>query len=344
MRAWGAGGILLGYCVLISAVVLFLRWVRTDPAAAWFLAQGLLLLAPVSNIVPTVTQTVAPYRAGCSGLAASALTGWAAVTVGRWAWRAGRRSRSRWLFVLAPAFGIWCVGLVVWGAGRWRDALTVSSTVECYDRDSTFGAIEMAAALIDAGRLEPALARLDRLAARAVAPTAEEAKQTANLAWTDRAYLSDWLAELYGRAGLLLVQRGEQIHAYGVLREGAALSPNNLYVNIGLANYSVAVRDLSAAGSYLRMVLQSHPEMTEKRIVLGRILGAQGRWAEAAEEFQTALLHEPTQPRAYILSANALLRIGQRGRARAILDSGIRRSVLDAAKVNAWLAQDGAGR
>ncbi len=90
----GIWPLLGGAILLVVLPVLFLRWLRTEPAAAWFLALSVLTLAMVSNIFPVPSMLICPYRAGVAGLGAAALLAWVLAGVRRGEGEQGRRGAS----------------------------------------------------------------------------------------------------------------------------------------------------------------------------------------------------------------------------------------------------------
>jgi tetratricopeptide (TPR) repeat protein len=334
----GVLAVLLGYLLIAGVALLTLALKKRAPAAAWFLVMGLELLAPVSNAYPLVTQTVAPYRAGSAGLAASALTAWGLVTAIEWLKRRHEQGEARLVAALATGLAVWCAGLSVWGSVQWRTPLQVSLKVEQYNPKSYFGHVEVASSLIDRGRLKPALARLDTVAPDVQTAMMPGGTRSSALALVNSTYLGDWVGELYGKAALELIRQGDLREAHRALETGVRVGPRNVIVAIAMANYAGATHNLHDEEHWLAAALALRPEMTEKRLLLGRLLASEHRWPQAATVFEQALKRQPT-PQTYILAATAYIRSGERPRAMALLDEGMRRGILDRDAVRQWLAQ-----
>jgi tetratricopeptide (TPR) repeat protein len=336
MEKLGATGVAAGYIVGLLAIAILVRLMRTDPAAAWFFCGALLLLAPVSNIYPMTTQTIAPYRAGSAGLCIAAAAGWAIV-------RLLEREESRLpgrinlVAVAAIIYAGWLCCLTYLDDGVWKNSLTASTAVERYDPNSVFGKLETANAYLEFGSFQPAVARLDMVAKSIYALPENGAALDDGLPWSNRAGLADWAGGLYGRAGQLKLKLGDRPTALYVLNKGKALSPKNEQVNAGLANYSLAVNDFATAEGPIRNVLAAQPGLTGLRVRLGKFLELKQRWREADTELTICCAQSPNDVSICLFTAVARIHDGNNIGAANLLNDGLKRNVLQMDKLQDWL-------
>ncbi len=338
MQKLGAAGIAVGYIIGILAIVLLIRLLRTNPRVGWFYLGALLLLAPVSNIYPMTTQTIAPYRAGTAGLCAAAVLGCLmAALVERG--RTTSPARLRPALIAAPIciYVVWLCWFTYNDDGVWKNSLSASLAVERYDPDSVFGWLETANGYLEFGKFDPAMARLDKVAYTLQHPPANGSRSDSTLAWSTNNSVADWAAGLYGRAGLLKLDAGDRQTALSVLEKGRALSPKNEQVNAGLANCALRINDYASAEAPIRNVLAVEPTFTGLRLRLGKFLVKQQRWREADKELTICLSQQPNDLTVYLLTAMARLKYGNRSGAADILSDGLKRRVLEADKLQDWL-------
>jgi tetratricopeptide (TPR) repeat protein len=331
----GAVGILTGYLMMSLIIALFVRLMRREREAAWCFAGCGLLLLPVSNIYPMTTQTIAAYRAGTAGLFVAAVLGWAFV---RLLERGKAAAPKRIKLLMAPVilYAAWMGCLTLEDDCVWKNSLMASRAVERYDPESNFAKLETANAYLEFGHFEPAIIRLDKMAARINAMPSTDVSGR-GIEWDSRSGLADWAAGLYGRAGLLKLSAGDKTTALAVLLKGQALSPQNEQVNAGLATYALLQGDTSRAEGPIRNLLAVQPGLIGLRLRLGKILMQQQRWSEADIEFTQCLAQLPSDDRTYLFTALARLRAGNRIGAAQVLSDGENRRVLDKDKLAAWL-------
>jgi len=339
MEKLGVIGVVAGYLIAILSIILLLRLLNREPAAAWFLAGALLLLAPVSNIYPMTTQTIAPYRAGTAGLCAAALLGWAAIRLIERGKRNSSSSGKRYALIALPfcIYAAWLCCLTYRDDGTWKNSLTASKAVERYDPNSVFGTLETANAYLEFGQFAPAVTRLDSVTKTILDSPGGSLRSDVTLSWSSKSSLADWAAGLYGRAGWLKLDAGDRQSAISVLLKGRALNPKNEQVNAGLANYALAVNDFANAEVPIRNVLAFQPELTGLRLMLGKIMVQQHRWNEADAEFTMCLNQMPTEAPPYLFTAMARIQGGNRVGAARVLNDGLNRHVLDHDKLQDWL-------
>jgi tetratricopeptide (TPR) repeat protein len=338
MDKLGVIGVVSGYLLGILAIVLLIRLMRTQPVAAWFFAGALLLLAPVSNIYPMTTQTIAPYRAATGGIFAASILGWAIIALLERA-KSVSSSGSRTALTALPVciYAVWLCCFTYSDDCVWKNSLTASTAVERYDPDSVFGKLESANAYLEFGSFEPAVARLDNVVSTLPALPASGSRADRATSWDSRSNLADWAAALYGRAGMLKLDAGDRQSAIVVLNKGKALSPRNEQVNAGLARYALAANDLAQAEEPIRNVLADQPELTGLRLRLGKILLQQKRWKEADAEFTICLSQAPSDTTVYLLTALSRIRSGNRVSAAQVINDGLKRHVLERDKLQDWL-------
>jgi len=338
----GAISIVIGYMLAAGAVVAFVRWMRSKPVLAWFFAGTVLLLVPVSNAFPLITQVVAPYRAGTAGFGAAAVIGWAIVDLLDKA-RASKTvgPQSRWVAAPALIYLVWLGSLTLWDTRIWRTQLDASLAVEHYDPTSTFGTLEVAASYIDKGQTEPAVARLDRIMETVQNHRYTVVRSDSALWWMYGGYPADWIGELYGRAGNLKLDQGDRGAAIILLNKGDLLTPSNEYIRAGLANCAFAVHDVDGGIRELRKLLQYRPRLIDDRIVLAQVLWRTRRWKEADVEIIKCLQRKPSDYNLYLMSAYARVKLDDRTGAKAMLEGGLQNGALNAGALKGWLASIG---
>jgi hypothetical protein len=341
----GAISVVIGYMLAAGAVVAFVKWMRSEPTLAWFFAGTVLLLIPVSNVFPLVTQVVAPYRAGTAGLGAAVVIGWVIIRL----WDRAESMPavgSRRLCIAASAltYVVWLGGLTLWDTRTWRDQLTISSAIEQCDPTSTFATLEVVSSYLNIAQAEPAITRLDKMMETVRNHRYTVIRSDSAIWWMYGGYPADWIGELYGRAGELKLEQGDRLAAIALLHKGDRLSPSNEVVRAALANCAFSVHDTDGGIRELRTLLKYRPKLTDDRIVLAQVLWKTQRWGEADVELTKSLERRTTDVNLYLMSAYARAQLSDRTGAKAVLDSGLRKGVIDPAKLKNWLASIGEPR
>ncbi len=338
----GPISILIGYMIAAAAIVAFVRWMRTEPVLAWFFAATVLLLFPVSNIWPLVTQVVAPYRAGTAGLAAPAVVGWAIVKLWDRIQAASPSGRQPvWFAIPVVTYLMWLGCLTFWDTHIWVNQLLASSAVEHYDPTSSFGTLEVAASYLDLRDTDPAIARLDKMMETVRNRKYTVVRSDSAIWWMYGGYPSDWIGELYGRAGMMKLDKGDRQSALLLLNKGDKLSPSNEIVRAGLANCAFSVHDVEGGIKQLRILLKYRPKLTDDRIVLAQVLWKTNQWSDADSELIKCIQKRPMQRDLYLMDAVARIHLADRPGALAVLNSGLQNGALDSAPLRKWLASIG---
>lgn len=332
----GLLGVLAGYAVAAAGLFLFLRWWKTQPAAAWFLAWIGLTLALVSNALPLASIVVAPYRASVASIGLAALLGWA---VGRrWEGTPVReriRESLRWAAI--TPFLFWCAGLTFWGAGRWQNAETIFTCFARYDPDGIWGRQNLVGVLLNAKKTEPALRHLEDILMRLFGPDWRNPEAVARAVRSDPVVKTriqenqgnssepeEWVALLYGQMGAALLDRGETERAHPLLLVGRAVHPTNFEVNRGLGRYAFLKGDYRQAEQWLRIAIAENDRSTIARGMLAETYAAQKKWQEARRTYEECLRRDPDGGAgyAYLRLAEACYRLGDRAGA----ETGLKRA------------------
>jgi tetratricopeptide (TPR) repeat protein len=258
----GVWSVLFGFGVTTMALLLFMRWLRREPAAAWFLAFVCLTLLPVSNIVPMPFLLVTPYRAGAAGLGVAALLAWGAVGAS-----GVRRSGSTLdssvssspSLPLSPSppllkggfaalFILWCAGLTVWGAAQWRDEIHLMRTMVRYDPQSIVARYVLAESYLRQNRAAEAAEPLEKTLTLLFRSSAWRDAESARRAFRTDAGLRNrlrqnqgserdpriWLAMIYSRLGYARLAAGDMRGAEEAYRSGAIFDPDDPFIRDGL--------------------------------------------------------------------------------------------------------------
>lgn len=325
---WSA---LSGFALLAVSLALIRRWLRSEPAAAWFLALVVLSLLPVSNLMPLGSLIVAPFRAGVAGLGVAALLAWAIA--------GGRRGETvpTWRWVAGGVFAVWCCGLTAWGAMQWTDQPAIFATMARYDPGSMYVREGIIGALMEAKR--PAQARDHAEAfltwifgsrawqepASAVREFRQNPQVVARIHSSNgdkrrpQRAVADLLTNLaYGRFGI-----EDRAGALVAFQTGSALDPDNPSVNLGLGRWHYAARDWPQAARYLKQSIAVNPRVPVSHVLLASCYEQQGQWQAACAEYDAAVDLQPWDGAGYVALARAQMQGGDRAAARATLEAGL---------------------
>ncbi len=144
---WAIGG----WAALAGAFALLWRLHRTNPTVAWGLAECVLGLLAVINLVPLPYLQVAPYRATLSTLGLSLAL-------------AGTLTRRRRGFIPHPSSLIlllWWGGLTLWGVPQWHTNERFLRSVEGYDPGSLLAHYNLASSEMAERRYREAASELE---------------------------------------------------------------------------------------------------------------------------------------------------------------------------------------
>jgi tetratricopeptide (TPR) repeat protein len=343
MRA-GAWTIFPGYGLLLLYILLWRRWMHRAPKAAWFLALSVLVILPVSNLVPIATLTVAPYRAALAGIGVATLLGYALGHL----WIGGLASRR-------PAIGTACVllGLVyaggcgalsAWNAMQWSDERQLFSTLARCDPDSLFARIHLMTYDLETNAPKQAgkeaEATLTRLFGSTIWRQPEAALRAFHADPAIGAYIRSglgiqseppvWISVLYSRLSSAWLARGDLRSSNACLGGGLLFDNKNVDINLAVGRYDCAVGKYAEAVLYLECAQWAEPDLPATYLLLGQACLAQKQWAQAAAQFQTLIGLQPWLGPAYLGLANAQQHLGDAAGAQRTLQSAQRRAVLTA--------------
>ncbi len=276
----------------ITVAVVALRRRAPGALAAWL--AYLLLLAPVSGLVPYGSQLVAARYSYVTGLPWALLAGAAVpALVGR----CGRR--LAWTMVTALLAAL--AALSWWQARMWQD----SATLWTY-------ALEMAP---------------DSVAVRVrLGFLAERRGDLATASTWFREALARWPGARLDDAGLgeLLEQEGHYVAAARHYREALAHEPDSRRLGLALGRALLLSGQAAEAVAHLEGVVARGPDFADGRLLSGIALLATGEVARAVQELERTLEREPTSALAHYHLADALLRAGEPAPAAAHLREAVR--------------------
>ena len=192
----------------------------------------------------------------------------------------------------------------------------------------------LGSALLDAGRLEEALAALSK--AHELAP--EESfilldlgKVYWKLGHHRRAaqFLERGLARApdargLGTLGIVLFEMGDLPGATRRFREALALEPDDPGAHFRLANALLSQQDFTAAEQEFRAALERAPDYEDAHVNYAALLAHLGRTEEALTHTRSALAHEPNSGLEYYNHAQLLLALGRTEEALTSLRAGTR--------------------
>jgi len=345
MLRMGAWTIFAGYGLLLVCVVLFWRWRRSAPAAAWFLALALLAVLPVSNLIPVTTMTVAPYRAALAGIGIAGLLGgllgqlWIG---GLASWR-GPAFKSAFV-LLGLAYAGWCGGLTGWNAMQWSDQMHICRTLVRCDPDSLFARLNLIAVYLDANDPkqagQEAEAALTHIFGSPIWRQPEAALRTYHTDPTIGAYIryglgnqsepSAWISRFYSSLGTAWLARGNLQSSEACLAAGLQFDRTNLEINLAVGKYECAVGKYADAIPYLRYAQSSKPTLTDTYLLLGQAYTEQQQWAQAKAQFQTLIGLQPWLGPAYLGLAEAQKHLGDAAGAQSTLQTAQHKAILSA--------------
>jgi tetratricopeptide (TPR) repeat protein len=298
--------VLLGLAVVLLVVggVAWLR--RPQPALAMLLGWFALELVPASNVVPiypgfevyVVERALYPALVGwCLFLCVGAHAGRAAFP------RLPERSRVLWLGVGGAAAATLLVVTVV-KVAAWRDDVTLWRATLASNPASPDAHIALAAALAEQGRLDEAAEAILEAARRFPADP-----------WGT--YVRGWIAELQGkdrealrhyarsvalgkddelvfsRSATLAARLHEWDLAGHFFASAAERFPRAAWPQVGLGWYEGRRGHPDVSRAHLERAVRLEPTAPSRPLFLGRLLAAEGRFAEAEQAFREALRLDP---------------------------------------------------
>jgi tetratricopeptide (TPR) repeat protein len=318
---------LFGYLVTAVVIGLLFRWRRRDPAAAWFLLLAVLMLLPVSNLLPLPFLLVASYRAALSWIGISALLGHllGGALDSPHSSPGHRRAAYMALPVILAVYSVWHGGLTVWGAMQWRSEIRIFSRILAYDPGSIVAravysdALERNGRHLEAARVEEeTLEQIFGSGAWREWRTAEEALRTdPRIAFRTRRNQGSnedpriWIVTLYAQLASCLLGAGDHTGAQHALEIGDHIWPNHLRVHLGMGYYAARRGDYAEAIRRYQSALAIDSSSVYAHSGLGYAYAYQLRWPEAAGEFEAWARLEPTSQEAKRMLSSARKEMGR---------------------------------
>ena len=338
----GGAVVPLGLGIAAALLCLFLRWVRTSPAAAWFSAWTLCLALPVSNALPLPSLLVAPYRIAAAGIGVAGILGFLLA--------GGMKNAAKFRFAvprtaLAALLALWYFGLTWWGSGLWHDTHTFFGAIKNYDSGCLSARYNLAGAYIQERRPQEALAEIEPLLSRWFGPhgwqnapdvlhaVAHNPHLMSEIEDTQggRTPLRERIARLYVLLGAARLLNRDAAGAHSAYAIGYALDRNNAKINAGLGECARQAGNLPESIRCLRRATAMDDQDAERvthRAMLAQALMAAGQWRQAQSEWRECVRLSPDSGGVYYIPlANAELHLGDRAAARATLYSAGRTTV-----------------
>ena len=352
----GVWSVLTGYALLGLGIWAVWRWRRAAPAAAWFGALTLLSLLPLSltpliGLGPGGPLFVAPYWASVAGLGVATVLGWAASGL----WAAGTRTpRARAVaWALGFLFGLWCLGLIVWGVPQWEDASTVYAQFAHHDPHSLFIEQGTVSSLISDGRQGQARTQAESLLSWLYRGTGWRATDTARRQFGDdpqvtaRLGLSNGdgrtprqaLSDLFVLLGYTRQGGGDPREALTALQTAAALDPQSASADYGLAQWHYTRGNWRQAAQFAQTSLALNDRVPSVFYLLGASRGKLGDWPAACAAYQAAIRLQPWDVGPYLALADAQAAGHDPAGARATLEKAMTLDDVDPAPLRVRLAR-----
>jgi tetratricopeptide (TPR) repeat protein len=287
--------------MLTLMLVWLVRTWRRNPRIAWFLGVTLLMLLPISNVLPLPFLVVAPYRAALPWIGLAAVLG---RVFGQASEEAGVAVALK--VALAGVF-IWHSALSAWGSVQWRSEQRIFSRILQYDPMSIVARTVYTFTRERLGKYREAAEIEEEALGQVFGSEAWREWSTAEVAILHdpavkfRARRNQgtdedpriWIAGLYAQLANCLMEAGDNDAARKYLQIGDRVWSNHLRIHLGLGAIALADGDASEAMRRYRMVLALDKSNATAHSGLGYAYGYQGRWTEAAAEFELCLRIRP---------------------------------------------------
>jgi tetratricopeptide (TPR) repeat protein len=342
-----------GAVIALFTVWMLIRWLRHEPAAAWFLAFIPLTLLLVSNLYPVPSMLVTPYRAGVAGIGAAALMAWAIVRLGdRLLQRSALAERRETVTpasaqllrayalpgIAAAALALWWGGLTLWGAGLWKNEEMAARVFVRYDPDSIWARYNLTSALLNSRKHHEAIHHMETMLSRLFGSEAwRDSRNVVRMIQTDhrlrarvhemqgtRIDTGQWFSDLYARLGYACLETGNIARARTAFEVGSRLSERAAENHAGLGECAFKEGKFEEAARWLRLTVAEDATYDRARSMLGKTYAELGRWKEARDQFYILTRRIPWSNNAYIEMAKAQLQLGDRQGAIATLEAASR--------------------
>ncbi len=323
----GVIGVLLGGVIVVGFIALFFIMHRRKPETAWFLAFVMLTLAPVSNLVPLPSLLVAPYRAGVTGLGIAACMGWWFISLFDYVRNTKAKYRKVWklaLSILVGGYLLYTGILTFWGVGRWRDSLTLFSTIAYYDPYSLINQMNLSTALLDNGEINPAIYHLN-FVLDSIYKTSDwmQGDNAVTLYRTDpdvrdriignqgnKVKSYRWLGALLTQLGFAYLQKMDVNRSESLFRHSYEICPRLPDTLCGLGDCAFLKHRYILAFSYFNRSVALDPGEIEAHEKLGEIYFREKKWKDARNEFINCAIYQPWEGNAYLRLADTLRLMG----------------------------------
>jgi tetratricopeptide (TPR) repeat protein len=307
----------------VSAAVLLPAVRAPAPAIGWLWFLGTLV--PVIGLVKVGQQALADRF--------TYLPQVGLFVAGVW-WLGDRLPRRAGIAVGACAVAASCL-LTVRQLAVWRDSVSLFHHALAAGRDNPVAETNLAAALLELGRLDEARPHAER--AVGLAPESAEAWITlgrariqggdataAAVAFATAARLDPHDARAHYNLGVVAAEQGRSAEAMEHYRRAIAERPTyaNAYNNLG--NLLVAAERLEDAEAALREAVRLNPKAPSSLANLAIVLEHRGRAAEAIAAYEAALAEAPAEPMLWYNLAAALSGAGRRDDAVQALRHALR--------------------
>jgi hypothetical protein len=340
-----------GAVIALLTVWLLLRWLRQEPAAAWFVAFILTTLLLVSNLYPVPSMLVTPYRAGVAGLGAAALLAWGLFRLGSQTLKQKEPSnesempsesssillRRRSVIRVAAVVGLvlWWGGLTLWGVGLWKNEEIAARVFVRYDPDSIWARYNLTSALLNSRKHHEAILHMETLLNRLFGSDAwRDSHNVVHTIQTDhrlRARVHEmqgtnidtgqWFSDLYARLGYACLETGDISRARTAFQVGSRLSDRPAENYAGLGECAFKQGQMDEAARWLRLTVAEDPTSDRARSMLGKTYAEMGRWKESRDQFYILTRRLPWSNNAYIEMAKAQMKLGDRQGAIVTLET-----------------------
>lgn len=283
----------LGWSLAAGTVGLFVWWMRSHRASAWFLAWVVLSLLPVSNLTPMWFLLLGPYRAAISSVGVCALLGRLGAPGVFGSVRAAALAR-----VAAVALAAWYLGLTLWGLGAWRSDTDLFTAIVRDDPDSVLGRYMLARLLIDRDEADQAAPHVEHM-----------------LQWL---YRSDAWRRPDAAVRAALTDRALRQR---VLQHQGGVNDPRIFLGIvftQLACGKTSAGDLAGARLCYDIAERLNPGTGDVAVGLGYLAYRERNYPEAEKQFRAALRAKPPRPDALGRLAQTYEAEGRPAEARAV--------------------------
>lgn len=331
----GIWSVLCGFIILGLMAVSFRRWLRTEPAAAWFLAFTFLSLFLIANFIPIPTLLIAPYRAGVTGLGVAALMGWAFGNLSLHVETRPERVKTVIGMTVLTSWLLWGALLTFLGSLQLQDAERVYTSISYYNPYSPWVRGNLTVILLNKGKFAQAIQEGESLMTQIFGSSAWRTQATAlralhddprvlERAGSDQGSLHNtrrWIVRGYDRLGSTLLHTQDIARAKTMFTIGAAINPEDVGIQMGLASCAFHVGDYATAENKARLAIALSPDAMMPHMLLGDLYAQKGQWVAASREYASVVKEETLAGTPYLSLAKAQWNAGNHAGAEATLQA-----------------------